>query len=114
MVGSSTAFQSSIGIDTNTGPHGGLVATWIARASTAGTSAGRAGSRESLTVGRGSIVASGFVSRASRFIIGRTCCPAVTTSGAPLADALTRAPTALPTPGAVCRLTRVGRPRAWA
>ena len=87
---------------------------WIARASTAGTSTARGGSAEYFTVGRGSSVARVFVSIASSVIIGRTCWPAVTISGVLLAAALTSAPTALPTPGAVCRFTSAGRPVAWA
>ena len=44
----------------------------------------------------------------------RACCPAVTSSGVLLAWALKIAPMPLPTPGAVCRLTIVVRPLAWA
>ena len=47
-------------------------------------------------------------------IWGRTCWPAVITSGDLLAWALKIPPTALPTPGAVWRLTCVGRPLACA
>ena len=41
---STSASQSSIGIETKVGPFGGSVARWVARASASGTSAARAGS----------------------------------------------------------------------
>src|SRR5215207_6367426 len=44
----------------------------------------------------------------------RDCCPAVTTTGEWLACALKMPPMPLPTPGAVWRLTHVGRPLACA
>ena len=67
-----------------------------------------------MTTGRGSVAASTLVSSACMVIIARTCCPDVTTSGALFAYAVKIAPTALPTPGVVCRLTSAGRPVACA
>jgi len=58
--------------------------------------------------------ASRLVRFACSVISARTCWPAVMTSGDLLACALKIAPIALPTPGAVCRLTSVGRPLACA
>ena len=58
--------------------------------------------------------ASRLVRLACSVISARACWPAVTTSGDLLACALKIAPIALPTPGAVCRLTSVGRPLACA
>ena len=58
--------------------------------------------------------ASRLVSSACSVISERACCPAVTTSGDLLDCALNSAPIALPTPGAVWRLTSAGRPLACA
>ena len=41
---STSARQSSIGIETNTGPRGGSAARWVARAIACGTSSARGGS----------------------------------------------------------------------
>ena len=41
--------------------------------------------------------------------ISRVCCPAVTINGVRLGKAVTRLPSALPNPAAVCRLTSGGR-----
>src|SRR5688572_32753031 len=57
-AGSASASQSSIGIETNAGPLGGVAARWMARASACGTSAARAGSKLDLTSGCGMRVAS--------------------------------------------------------
>ena len=111
---SASASQSSIGIDTNAGPRGGSVAWWIARPIAPGTSCARGGSWLHFTYGCGPTVASRLVSSASWVTCARTCWPAVITSGALFASALPIPPTALPTPGAVCRFTCVGRPVAWA
>jgi hypothetical protein len=87
---------------------------WIARASACGTSCARGGSKLHLTNGWTTRVASRFVRFACMVMWARTCWPAVTTSGEWFAWALKIAPIPLPTPGAVCRLTWVGRPEAWA
>ena len=73
--------------------------------------AARGGSWLHLTYGCGPRMASRLVRLASIVIWARTCWPAVISSGDLLAWALKIPPTALPTPGAVCRLTWVGRPR---
>ena len=86
----------------------------MARASAPGTSCARGGSWLHLTYGCGPTVASRLVRFASIVMWGRTCWPAVITSGDLLAWALKMPPTALPTPGAVCRFTCVGRPVACA
>ena len=68
-----------------------------------------------MTYGWGPMTArSRLVRLASIVICGRTCCPAVITSGDLLAWALKIPPTAFPTPAAVWRLTCVGRPVACA
>ncbi len=102
-AGSASASQSSIGIETNAGPFGGVAAVWIARASACGTSAARAGSKLDLTSGCGMRIASRFVRFACMPMCGRTCWPAVTRSGEWFACALKIPPIALPTPGAVWR-----------
>jgi hypothetical protein len=112
--GSASTSQSSIGMETNAGPFGGSEAWWMARAIAPGTSAARGGSWAHLTYGCGPTTASRLVRFASIVICGRTCCPAVIRSGALLACALKIPPTALPTPGAVWRLTCVTFPLAWA
>ena len=53
-TGAGSASQSSSGIDTNAGPHGGVVAASRARATAPGTSAARAGSIAHFTYGCGS------------------------------------------------------------
>ena len=111
---SASRSQSSIGIDTNAGPWGGSVAWWMARPIAPGTSWARGGSWLHFTYGCGTTMASRLVSSASWVTWARTCWPAVMTSGALFARAVQIAPTALPTPGAVCRLTWVGFPVAWA
>ena len=111
ISGSASASQSSIGIDTNAGPRGGIAAWWIARASACGTSWARGGSWLHLTYGCGPRIASRFVRFASIVICARTCWPAVISRGALFACAFEIPPTALPTPGAVWRFTCVGRPR---
>ena len=65
--------QSSIGIDTNTGPRGGSEAWWMARASASGTSSARGGSCAHFTYGWGASVASRLVRFASIVMCGRTC-----------------------------------------
>ena len=112
--GSSSARQSSIGIDTNAGPIGGSVAWLIACASANGTSSARGGSKLDFTNGRGTSAASRLVSVAPIVISERACWPAVTSSGARLARALKIAPIALPRPGAVWRFTCATRPLACA
>ena len=57
MRGSTVTPQSSIGSDTNAGPLGGSEAMWIARASAAGTSSARGGSKLHLTHGAGASAA---------------------------------------------------------
>ena len=74
----------------------------------------RGGSCAHFTYGCGPTVGSRLVRFASIMICGRTCWPAVITSGDLFAWALKIPPTALPTPGAVWRLTCVGRPLACA
>jgi hypothetical protein len=112
---SSASFaQSSMGRERKTGPRGGAWASRAARETAAGTFSALGGSWLHLTAGRGSSVASRFVSSASMVIIARTCWPAVTTSGALFAPALKSAPMPWPTPGAVWRFTSAGRPLAWA
>ena len=105
MSPSASSAQSSIGIDTNAGPRGGSIAWWIARPIAYGTSCARAGSCAHFTYGCGPIVESRLVRLASIAIWARACWPAVITSGDLLACALKMPPTALPTPGAVCRFT---------
>ena len=104
---SASASQSSIGIETNAGPRGGSEAWWIARAMRRGTSSARGGSWAHFTYGCGPSTASRLVRFASIVICGRTCWPAVISSGDLFACALKIPPTALPTPGAVWRLTCV-------
>jgi hypothetical protein len=50
--------HSSIGSETNTGPIGGVVGRWMARANTAGASLAMAGSAAHFTNGRGTVVGS--------------------------------------------------------
>ncbi len=109
-----SAYQSSIGIDTNTGPRGGSAAVCSARASACGTSWAHGGSQLHFTSGWGIRVASRLVRLACSVISDLYCCPAVTTSGVLLACALKIAPIPLPRPGAVWRLTSAGCPLAWA
>lgn len=73
--------MSSIGSETKTGPIGGVCAMWMARASTAGTSLAMAGSADHLMKGRGTSVASTFVSRQTWFCMLRRWFPAVITNG---------------------------------
>src|ERR1700732_752718 len=101
-----------MGIETNAGPRGGNVAWWMARPRAPGTSWARGGSCAHFTYGCGPSTASRLGRLAAIVIWGRTCGPAVITSGDLLAWALKIPPTALPTPGAVCRFTWVGRPVA--
>ncbi len=110
----SSASKSSMGRETNTGPCGGVSASWAARASAGATSAGRGGSYAHFTAGCGRSVAWGLESRASIVSMARTCWPAVTTMGVRLARALRMAPMAFPVPGPVCRFTRAVVPEARA
>ena len=111
---STSAAQSSIGIETKVGPSGGSEAWWIAWASASGVSSARGTSKLRLTSGCGIRIASRLVRLACIVIIERACWPAVITTGEWFACALKIAPIALPTPGAVWRLTSAGRPEAWA
>ncbi len=111
---STSAYQSSIGSERKTGPRGASPARWAPWASASGTSSARGGSKDHLTSGCGIRVASRLVRFACRVIWARACWPAVTSSGEWLAWALKIAPIALPTPGAVWRLTTVVLPEAWA
>ena len=111
---STSAAQSSIGIETNVGPSGGSEAWWIAWASASGVSSARGTSKLRFTSGCGIRIASRLVRFACIVIIERACWPAVRTTGEWLAWALKIAPIALPTPGAVWRFTSVGRPEACA
>jgi hypothetical protein len=60
------------------------------------------------------VVASAFVSSALSAIIGRDCCPAVTSIGVRLSRAFTMLPIACPMPGVVWRFTTAGLPLACA
>ena len=72
---------------------------------------GRArGSKAKFTAGRSNKVGSSFVSHCLEVSIARTWLPAVTTSGARLSRAVSSAPIALATPGAVWRFTSTGPP----
>ncbi len=113
-VSSTSAYQSSIGIETKVGPRGGSSARWAPWARARGTSSARAGSKDHLTSGCGMRVASRLVRFACRVIWARVCCPAVTSTGEWFAWALKIAPIALPTPGAVWRLAIETRPDACA
>ena len=79
--GPASSVQSSIGSDTNAGPFGASDAMWIARASAAGTSSARGGSKLHLTKGWTTRIASRLVRLACIVIWARTCWPAVTSSG---------------------------------
>ena len=109
-AGSASASQSSIGIETNAGPARRQARVVDRLAERGGHVLGAGGSWLHLTNGWGTRMASRLVRLACIAITGRTCCPAVTTSGALSACALKIAPIALPRPGAVCRFTCVGRP----
>ncbi len=113
-TGSVLASQSSAGIDTSTGPRGGVIATWYARAIASGTSSARAGSMLHLTYGLGSSVACAECRNGSNGRIDRACWPAVTTSGVRFLNAVNRLPIAWPTPAAECRLTKAALRVAWA
>ncbi len=80
--------MSSIGNHTNTGPIGGVVAKWMAWASTAGASLAIAGSAAHFTNGLGTVVGSMLVSRQYWFCMKRRWFPAVTISGVLFTNAL--------------------------
>jgi hypothetical protein len=103
----------SMGSPRNTGPIGGVSASWIARRSAAGASAAERISCDHLvncSVSWTMSAARIGSPRSSRV----SCCPAVTSSGERARLALCKIASPLPTPGATCRLTRPSRPLACA
>ena len=100
-------------METNTGPLGGAAASRKARRRIVPSSSGDRTSWVHLLTAPARPTRSP-ESNGSSTRCRSSCCPAVTTSGVPLARALVRPPIALPRPAAVCRFTNAGRPVACA
>ncbi len=103
----------SMGIDTNTGPAGAVVASWNARRMIVPSSSSVATSWVHFETDAARPVRSP-ARRGSWWRWRRSCCPAVTTSGVPFACAFVRFPMALPSPAEVWRFSTAGRPVTWA
>ena len=108
-----TSSIMSIGSDRNTGPEGAASQSCSARRSRTGNWSALVTSRAHLTLGVAMLTRSPNSSGSIR-ACRESCWPAVTTSGVPATWALSRLPMPCPSPPAVCRLTKPGRPAAWA
>lgn len=105
--------MTSIGNDRNTGPLGAAMLSCSARRTSTGSWSGCSTSCAHFTDGAAMRTRSPDNSGAV-WLWRVSCWPAVTTSGAPEICALSSAPIAWPSPPAVWRLTKPGRPDACA